>query len=790
MTLKAIEVEGFGPYTHRQRIPIRPLTLIFGPNSAGKTSLFRAIHHAQHCLLRGESPGRYSDLSGSFDLLEPEKRYNAEFLKLGRGHRVRFVCEYESDEPTSALSLLKAHQSALGRYLDPYIEVYTLPEYEVYAPVAAYRKDVISFEFGFDQIPVVMASYPYFVIPRYKLNFAHPFLQADTMLQMHTNETPCGSKTGAEVQSPDNEIKQLFAKINLDRSGFGLLDRCMPELRDAYQECYLNASPMAESENDPRSKPDAAGGLLIPTDDVLSFLRNHEINESDGEMRLLYVRDDKEWHELLPDHGDFAALLYRPDMRTSTILFAGVVAPDRDSLEKIRCKDPKSPYRQNRYVDVRSLMLHLKSHQSQGAHFGYGHDRFTNDFFMCSSYSRKVGLEWSAEQLSQMTRASDEFHPFLSVQQLRYGSRDERDPDEWNKENRFRPYDWSVDTKLVEELGERLQEQIRGIYSEVSAHLDDLIHIGPLRQIPEMSQSVADSDWYTGRAAWVPYRGNDEDRLPLINRCFSEIGINYELLIHRHRDPQRLVDWLQKRPTSPLKWGFYPEKPDLERLRDLISGTALKDFAELISLWNKYNQFRMDDPYERYKVSPSPFEVSPLDRFVLYEIRPGADDSRANDREAIEPSQVGEGVRQVLPLIRAVSQGDNTSGCLIFQQPELHLHPRMQVGLTDTLMKHGPCKILETHSEHIILRVLKRVRETANGIHSEGDLAIHPEDISVVYLKAAQLQESPASHSMPGGATACRLRISAEGDFIDPWPHGFFEERLEDLFDDQEPQQP
>jgi hypothetical protein len=157
----------------------------------------------------------------------------------------------------------------------------------------------------------------------------------------------------------------------------------------------------------------------------------------------------------------------------------------------------------------------------------------------------------------------------------------------------------------------------------------------------------------------------------------------------------------------------------------------------------------------------------------------------------MEPAQLGEGVRQVFPIIRAVTEpvwGGGNKRCVMVQQPELHLHPRMQVGLTDVLIEHRNCTIVETHSEHMILRALRRVRETAAGQHKNSPLAIRPDDISVIYLKAAPVQEVPASNEVPLGVTACRLRISEAGDFLDPWPQGFFEERLEDLFDDQEPQ--
>ena len=68
--------------------------------------------------------------------------------------------------------------------------------------------------------------------------------------------------------------------------------------------------------------------------------------------------------------------------------------------------------------------------------------------------------------------------------------------------------------------------------------------------------------------------------------------------------------------------------------------------------------------------------------------------------------------------------------------------------------------IIETHSEHLILRLQRLVYEKQ----------IKPEDVSVIYVSRG-----------PEGAKAERLNLDEEGDFIDEWPNGFFLERLREL---------
>ena len=65
----------------------------------------------------------------------------------------------------------------------------------------------------------------------------------------------------------------------------------------------------------------------------------------------------------------------------------------------------------------------------------------------------------------------------------------------------------------------------------------------------------------------------------------------------------------------------------------------------------------------------------------------------------------------------------NRPGITAIEQAELHVHPRMQVELGD-LFAHGVGQggifLIETHSEHLILRLLRRIEETHSGELPEG----------------------------------------------------------------------
>ena len=79
-------------------------------------------------------------------------------------------------------------------------------------------------------------------------------------------------------------------------------------------------------------------------------------------------------------------------------------------------------------------------------------------------------------------------------------------------------------------------------------------------------------------------------------------------------------------------------------------------------------------------------------------------------------SDVGFGVSQTMPIIVHGLSMDYEQ-TLILEQPEIHLHPRMQMRMADfllTLAQTNHCVIAETHSDHIINRLIRRILEAPN----------------------------------------------------------------------------
>jgi hypothetical protein len=134
---------------------------------------------------------------------------------------------------------------------------------------------------------------------------------------------------------------------------------------------------------------------------------------------------------------------------------------------------------------------------------------------------------------------------------------------------------------------------------------------------------------------------------------------------------------------------------------------------------------------------------------------------------------VGSGIGYCLPVLNSVW----SKPLSLVQQPELHLHPALQSALADVLieaMSEGHRAIVETHSEHLLLRILRRIRDTSR-------VGPIPERHGLSAAAVAVYYFDP----QPDGSTrAKRLRISPEGEFLDRWPRGFFTERDRDVFDE------
>lgn len=152
------------------------------------------------------------------------------------------------------------------------------------------------------------------------------------------------------------------------------------------------------------------------------------------------------------------------------------------------------------------------------------------------------------------------------------------------------------------------------------------------------------------------------------------------------------------------------------------------------------------------------------------DVRPVAENSRdyevrvrqSPDSEDVLITNVGFGVSQVIPVLTQCYYAPEGS-TLILEHPEMHLHPKAQAGLADVFIDAITTRnvqiILESHSEHLLHRLQRRIAEER--IDS---------DSCALYFIANQ----------DGRSGIHELELTPFGH-ITNWPQDFFGDDLGDL---------
>ena len=294
--------------------------------------------------------------------------------------------------------------------------------------------------------------------------------------------------------------------------------------------------------------------------------------------------------------------------------------------------------------------------------------------------------------------------------------------------------DWPYESNIFV-----FQNYIRAIFTGVivgpiellQGELEKLIYIGPLREVaPRNLSHIRSPDpgrWSNGTAAWEVLTNAEETFLEKVNEWIAakdRLNTGYQVKQHRFRELP--VD-------HPISYAIAQDRVlDEDGLANALESIPTKSRVSLIELQND-------------------LEVAPRD--------------------------IGVGVSQVLPVVVAVLH--HRSGILAIEQPELHIHPALQVALGDLFIQDMDEKdtiyLLETHSEHLMLRFLRRIRETTECKLPPGAPALIPDQVSVIYVQNTEQ-----------GVKLKPLPVSEEGEFLERWPEGFFEERDYELFGDLE----
>ena len=241
--------------------------------------------------------------------------------------------------------------------------------------------------------------------------------------------------------------------------------------------------------------------------------------------------------------------------------------------------------------------------------------------------------------------------------------------------------------------------------------------------------------------------------LSTTQRSFSDLENTFENLFYRihylgprREDPRRYYSWGESHPQDVGKYG---EKTISALLSMLVQRRdtyiQVMEWLRKLKLIYSYSLNSISSTKHDYEILVQQYQHGP----------------------EVGLADVGFGISQVLPVLTACYYTPEGS-TLILEQPDAHLHPKVQSELADVLIdvvKNRNIQIiLESHSEHLLLRLMRRIAEYE--VCDEGISA----DQTAFYF--CEIND--------GNSKAEQLKVDEYGN-ISNWPKDFFGDEMGDL---------
>jgi len=299
----------------------------------------------------------------------------------------------------------------------------------------------------------------------------------------------------------------------------------------------------------------------------------------------------------------------------------------------------------------------------------------------------------------------------------------------------------SLGLSVGDEMDSVFSQFLSGAGESIRRELKQLRYLGPLREIPSRAYTpspppLEPSRWATGLAAWdalLRSAVKPETGPSLVEQCSDYMKDVLDLGYTIRREDHIQID---------------AKGEIMEELQLLAARYEEKDAAYLAK--------RVVEPLESVPRSPV---------IILHDEKNNID---------VEAQDIGVGVSQTLPVV--VGAVEPNCSIFVVEQPELHVHPAIQVSLGDVFLREALGEsgshrtfLLETHSEHLVLRIMRRMRETSQDRLPSSFPPVTPDQVAVLLVEVVD------------GKTIIReMPLNERGELVKAWPGGFFEEALQE----------
>ncbi|WP_299755496.1 DUF3696 domain-containing protein [uncultured Chloroflexus sp.] len=231
--------------------------------------------------------------------------------------------------------------------------------------------------------------------------------------------------------------------------------------------------------------------------------------------------------------------------------------------------------------------------------------------------------------------------------------------------------------------------------------------------------------------------------------AFEKLGQHIWYLGPLREYPKRTYVWSGQRPQDVGQRGELAIAALLAARKSKAEHYSGESLEEKVAQWLKELGLA-----HHFSIHPFPYPRNEMYE-VSVKLTPGSPDVLITD--------VGFGISQILPVIVLCYYAPK-GATIILEQPETHLHPSVQAGLADVLIDAIRTRqiqiILESHSEHLLRRLQRRI--------AEGTL-----DSSEAALYFCTTNKLGISRLQP-------LQLDQYGN-ITNWPENFFGDEFGDI---------